>query len=462
MFYRVATLFVFLLVFFFGCSSPDGSENTPELLPDSLQVTFNEHIAPIVFENCAPCHRPGEAGPFPLLKFEDFKKRTKMLVEVTQSGFMPPWPADPSYRSFLNERKLTGKQKALIKRWVEQGAAEGDPALRPELPDFTAQKPLGEPDAVVYMQDTMFIKGDNTDHFRYVKVPFELEQDTFLQAIEFVPGNRELLHHMNGNMINYAAGKKSDHRAGATIVDPDTTDTFSSYEHMQLAYDDGTYPPLTPSVVNYLPGVEVTGYPEGIGGYHISKKGVFLIKTMHYGPSAIDTFDLSHFNLYFSARPPKRPMREIQMGTLGETPVVPELIIPADSVVTFRTTYHVKEDLSLLTVNPHMHLLGREFIAFAVPPSGDTIPLVKIPRWDFRWQYFYTFKKMLKIPKGSEITAIATFDNTTNNPHQPFLPPINIIPPAEGDDMKTTDEMFQFFINYVLYEEGDEEVELEP
>ncbi len=462
MFYRVIAATVIFVLLCTACSSPEVTESDAGVLPDDLLVTFNDHIAPIVFENCSPCHRPGEAGPFPLIQYQDLKKRTKMLVEVTQSGFMPPWPADPSYRSFLNERKLTQKQKALIKRWVAQGAPEGSEELQPKVPDFESQRPLGKPDAIVFMQDTMFIAGNNIDHFRYMKTPYELERDTFLKAIEFVPGNRRLAHHMNGSMINYLPGKKKNHRLGATIVDPDTTDTFSSYEYMQLANDDGTYPALTPSVVNYLPGVEVTGYPEGIGGYRISKQGLFLIKTMHYGPSAIDTFDLSHFRLYFSEHPPKRPMHEIQMGTLGMTPVEPELIIPANKVSTFKTTYHVPEDMSLLTINPHMHLLGQEFLAFAVPPLGDTIPLIHIPRWDFRWQYFYTFKKMLKIPKGSEITAVATFDNTVNNPHQPFVPPRNIIPPAEGEDMKTTDEMFQFFINYVPYVEGDEEVSLEP
>lgn len=461
MFYRVIAGFIVVCTLS-ACGDSGESKDQRELIPDTLLVTFSEHIAPLVWENCAPCHRPGEAGPFSLLEYADLKKRTKMIRHVTESGFMPPWPADPGYRSFVGERRLSDYQKALIARWVEQGAEKGDPNLLPEMPDFSAQRPLGEPDAIVYLKDTVWIPGNNSDLFLYIKVPFELERDTFLRAIEFVPGNRQLLHHMNGNLINYAPGQKTDHFAGATIVDPDTTGTFTAYQYMQLANDDGSYPVLTPSAVNYLPGVEAAFYPEGIGGFRISKQGAFLVQTMHYGPSAIDTFDLSYFKLYFVPEPPKRPLREIQMGTLGETPVIPDLVIPADSVVSFYTEYRVKQDLSLLTINPHMHLLGTRFKAYAIPPQGDTIPLVHIPEWDFRWQYFYTFEKMLKIPKGSIIRAEATFDNTTDNPHQPFSPLRDVVPPEEGDDMKTTDEMFQFFINYVPYEEGDEEVSLEP
>lgn len=460
MFYRIkpiiAALFIGALAT--ACTSEKDTGQDAAISPQIIQPTFTEHIAPIVFQNCSPCHRPGESGPFSLLTYNDFKKRTRMIKHVTQSGFMPPWPANREYREFANQRGLTANEKELIAQWIDGGAPQGDPSKLPDLPNFDSQSVLGKPDAVVYMQDTMFIAGDNTDHFRYMKIPFELDRDTFLRAIEFVPGNRRLLHHMNGNLINYADGKKTNVFEGETIIDPDTTDTFNAYHHMKLANDDGTFPTLTPSAVNFLPGVDAAAYPEGVGGYYLSRKGAFLVQSMHYGPSAIDTFDLSYFKLYFSSTPPKRPTQEIQMGTLGETPVVPDFVIPANSIKTFRTSYRVRQDISLLTINPHMHLIGREFKAYAVPPNGDTIPLIHIPEWDFRWQYFYTFKKMLKIPKGSIITVVATFNNTLENPFQPFVPPQTIVPPHPGKDMKTTDEMLQFFINYVPYQPGDENI----
>jgi len=457
MFYRVLLLVVFGNII--ACENPSTRTSGVTNDQNDTLITFNRHIAPIIHQNCAPCHRPGEAGPFSLLSYEDVRKRTKMITYVISDGFMPPWPADTSYSRFANERKLSSEQIGLIKKWVTHGAPEGSGTIKPPVHLNAEHGMPGKPDAVVYMQEPMHITGNNSDHFRLLKMPFELERDTFVRAIEFVPGNRQLVHHMNGNLINYQPGKKRNVLAGATIIDPDTIHTFGAYHYMQLANDDGSYPALTPSVVNYLPGVQPAVYPNGIGGYKISKKGVFLIQNMHYGPSPIDTTDLSHINLYFSPVPPKRPMLEIQMGTLGETEVEPEFIIPANEIVSFSTTYQVTQDISILTINPHMHLLGTRFEALAITPDSDTIPLIHISKWDFRWQYFYTFKHMLKIPKGSVIKAFGTFDNTMANPHQPFGTPRTVIQPK--GDMKTTDEMFQFFINYVPYQPGDENISLE-
>jgi hypothetical protein len=116
-------------------------------------------------------------------------------------------------------------------------------------------------------------------------------------------------------------------------------------------------------------------------------------------------------------------------------------------------------DISLLTVNPHMHLLGKSFWAYAVSLKGDTIPLIKINKWDFRWQYFYTFKKMVKIPKGATIHTVGVFDNTRENPNNPFSPP-QLVSEREGS-MRTSDEMFQFIVTYLPYMSGDENISLE-
>ena len=106
-----------------------------------------------------------------------------------------------------------------------------------------------------------------------------------------------------------------------------------------------------------------------------------------------------------------------------------------------------------------MHLLGKTFRAYAYSPHGeDTIPMVDIPKWDFRWQYFYTYKQMLHIPKGYTIRVEASFDNTADNPFNPNDPPKTLY--EAGKNMKTTDEMFQFFVNYVPYRKGDENVAL--
>ena len=182
------------------------------------------------------------------------------------------------------------------------------------------------------------------------------------------------------------------------------------------------------------------------------------MRDVHYGPTPVEAEDRSYFNVYFSDKAPVRPTQEMQMGTLGISEIVPPLIIPPNEIKTFTTKTVVDRDISLLTVNPHMHLLGKSFEAFAETPDGQKIPLVKIPKWNFRWQYFYTFPRLVKVPKGSTLMVIGTYDNTAGNPNNPFSPPREII--GTNGSMQVTDEMFQLIVTYVPYQAGDENVEL--
>jgi hypothetical protein len=147
------------------------------------------------------------------------------------------------------------------------------------------------------------------------------------------------------------------------------------------------------------------------------------------------------------------------MGTLGITPVEPQLIVPPNEVKTFHIKATMPDDISLISIVPHMHLIGKKFWSYAIKPSGDTIPLIRINNWDFRWQYFYKFKKLLKIPKGTTIYVEGVFDNTASNPNNPFSPPQEIR--ERNGSMKTTDEMFQLIVTYVPYQKGDEAFDLE-
>ncbi len=421
-------------------------------------VTFVKDIAPLLYKNCSTCHRPGSAGPFPLLCYRDAAKRAKMLALVTFTHEMPPWPADTAYTRFAGEKVLTAGEVELIRQWAEAGAPLGDSAAQPPMPVFNYGSDLGKPDLVVRMPEAFQIKGDNSDHFMFMKIPFEIPRDTFVRAIEFVPGNRALVHHVNGHLIRYPFDKKKDVNDGEKIVDSQVFSVKELYDKLKIANDDGSYPLLKPSFVNYLPGVLPTMYPDGIGGFSLSRKNAIFLKDIHYGPSPVDTSDQSYFNIFYAKEAPKRPTLEMQLGTLGLSPVVPPLVIPPNEVKTFSTRIHAPMDMSILTINPHMHLLGKSFWAFAVTPAGDTIPLIRIKSWDFRWQYFYTYKKMVKIPKGSELVAIGVFDNTANNPRNPFNPPQTV--QERNGSMRTTDEMFQFIITYLPYKEGDEKINL--
>ena len=425
------------------------------------QVTFSEHIAPIIYKNCTSCHRPGEAGPFSLITYKDAKSRSALMKFVTKTRFMPPWPADASYSHFIGEKVLTQEEIDLVVRWVDEGCVQGDSTKMPAVPFFPIGSQLGKPDLVIKFREAYKIKGDSQDKFLLMRVPYEIPEDKFITTIEVIPDNRKLLHHVNAQLLSYEFDKKKDVFAGNTFVNVDSfADKLVAYKELGLANDDGTtFPMMTQSVTNYLPGVTPPIYPDGIGGFKLARKGALFLKDIHYGPSRVDTTDQTTFNVFFAKSPPKRPTQEFQMGTFGISPTVPALIIPPNEIKTFTSQYQVPFDISLLTINPHMHLLGKSFWAYAVTLQGDTIPLIKINKWDFRWQYFYTFKKMVKIPKGATIHTVGVFDNTRSNPNNPFSPP-RLVAEREGS-MRTSDEMFQFIVTYLPYQVGDEHVSLE-
>ena len=432
-----------LILVFSGC----GIDPEPEIEQQvPSEVTFAEHIAPIIHQHCTPCHRPDQPGPFSLITYEDVRKRAKTIRLVTGTKFMPPWPADRTHRSFVGERGLEEDEIALIADWVHKGALLGDASKVPAPPIFPSRSGLGKPDLVLKLVEPYTIEGNNRDHFVVTKIPIELPQDTTIRAIEFVPDNTALLHHMNAHLVHYEPGAKARMDGGEHFVDSQVYTSAQIYQRLDLLNDDGSEPILSPSVCNYLPGVTGVMYPENVGGWQVNQKSVLLIKDIHYGPTPKEQTDQSTFNIFFAKKKPERPIREVILGTLstlirGEpiAPINEPLTIPPGVIKKFSASLTVSRDLSLLTVNPHMHLLGKSFLAYAVDTAGDTIPLVKIPRWDFRWQYFYTFKKMLRIPKGSTIYCEGEYDNTSDNPHNPFDPP-QAISGFDGS-MKTTDEI---------------------
>lgn len=422
------------------------------------EITYYEHIQPIIHDNCSKCHHNSGLAPFPLITYNDAKKRMKMIRFVIQNNIMPPWPANPNYTHFLDEMVLSQEDKNKIIKWVEQGGKKGDISLQNSSPKIPKYPAFGKPDMKVKFMKNFEVKGDGKDKYYIVKIPFEFAKDTFVKFIEFVPSKKSLIHHLNGRLLAYESNKKKNIYLGKSFVESYTLSPDEVVMQLDILNDDKTKPLYYHSVVNYLPGAVSTAYPNGIGGFKMPKKGVIYLNDLHIGPTSKDYIDSSYFNFYFTNNPPSRATQELQLGTLGISSINPDLIIPPNSVRKFITKGKVIQDISLLTINPHMHLLGQSFKAYALPPKGDTIPLIHIPRWDFRWQYFYTFPYMLHLPANSEIVVEAWFDNTSNNPNNPFNPP-RVVSDRNGS-MSTKDEMLQFIMTFIPYKKGDEKISL--
>jgi hypothetical protein len=438
-----------------GCGEKKGAVEVPS------NPTFAQHIAPIMAKNCLPCHRLNGAAPFSLEQFSAVRKRAKTIAKVTLNRYMPPWPADPNYSHFVGEKVLTDLQIATIQRWVEQGAPEGGSNYTYRAPELYRSS-IRKPDLVIPFDTVVLHEGD-LDRFFISKAQVKLDRKRYVSALELVPASMGLIHHANGHLLLYAEGTKSGGQGTVGKIETTKGVNLKSFERLNLISDDGSVPVRVHSAFNYLPGVEGVEYPSGIGGYEVPRDFAAVMNDVHYGPAYANTTDKPVLNVFFTDVAPKRATGELMLGTNGVSKIVPPLVVPSNKVTKHTTRYTIDADISVLTINPHLHQLGKSFWAFAIKPNGDTIPLIRIKRWNVNWQYFYTFKTMVKIPAGSEIVAIAEFDNTTANPYNPNQPPKTVAERWDygGASMRASDEMFQFILTYTPYQKGDENISLE-
>lgn len=410
-------------------------------------------IAPVILTHCAPCHQPGEAAPFSLLSYEDVVKRASFVRKVVESRYMPPWRADGSYMHFANERSLSDADIALIGEWIGNKMPPGKPSE--PAPPSRALVPGSlysrKPDLTLTATDSFHLPGDNGERFLIFKIPFELKDTANVEAIEFFCNNKKLIHH-----ANYAVQSVPDSQ-----IDIRNTSSF-----VNLTDDDrrkvDQYMPYRKNMAYYggwIPGSSYEYFP-GVFGWVMPKRGVILL-TVHYAPSATNETSICGVHLFFKKTAISRIMKVVSFGSggIGEGQIDPIFYLKAGKVQTFRLEVtNPNQDQSLLYVWPHMHYLGKEFKAFITTPSGDTIRLVHIPEWDFRWQEIYRFRHPVKVVKGSVIHLECTYDNTADNPANPNSPPKNVF---SMGDMKTSDEMMTLMMGFLPYQPGDETISLE-
>lgn len=410
----------------------------------SAQITYADNIASIIYTNCSNCHRAGEIGPFPLTNYEEVSQRASMIKFVTQSRYMPPWQADPNYSKFLGETYLSQSEIDLIAEWADNGSPRGDIANEPDFPNFPNGSLLGEPDLVLEMTEAHLHKGNYRDSYYYFVLPNPLNEDKIVKAVEFRAGNKKIVHH---------ALIFEDRNGIAQNTDDSTPEYgfesfggFNGDNNDLLFLQEKQFPP-------YAPGQKALRYPDGLG--QVLKANSDIAVQIHYAPTATDEYDLSSINFFFADQD-----EEVNRYVDNEIMLPFNLpggffnfFIPANQEKTFTGRWNVTQDISVMGIFPHSHLLGKEWEAWVEHVDGSKTNLISIPEWDFNWQSTYYFNKFIKVEKGAKIFAKAVYDNTTNNINNPNNPPKGI---AWGD--RTEDEMYYMPFLFVPYEDGDENI----
>jgi hypothetical protein len=395
-------------------------------LPD--KVTFSEHIAPIIFGNCTACHRPGEAAPFKLVTYRDVQKRGRTILNVAERRYMPPWQPEPGHGEFRDERRLSDHQIALIRRWVQTGMAEGDPRLLPELPKFQDGWYLGKPDLIVTMDRAFDVPASGPDVYRNFVLRLNLPKDKWVTAIELRPSARAVVHH--------ALYFSDRNRAARKLDGQDGQPGFGGMVFRGSGQLGGWAVGATPKRL-----------PDGLAWP--LPRGSDLVVQTHFHPSGKAEKEQLTVGLYFAARAPARTLVNVQLppafGLFAGIDIPPG---KADYTVTDSFTLPV--DVELVTCTPHAHYLGKSLRSWAVLPGGRTERLFCIKDWDFNWQGSYTYKRFVRLPRGTVLHAEVVWDNSADNERNPNQPPQRVRW-GEGTD----DEMGSLPFSLVASREKD-------
>jgi Flp pilus assembly protein TadD len=399
-------------------------------------VTFHKNIAPILLEYCAPCHRPGESGPFPLLTYEDARKRAAQIATVTRRRYMPPWLPEPGIEKFAGERRLTDSAIDLIGKWAAAGAPEGDAGDARPARSFTPGWQLGTPDLIVQASKPFRTPADGADvYWNFVLTP-PVGSTRYVRAIEIRPGNTRAVHHANLLIDRERSARRLEKAPGEGFAGMDVvlmSRTFDPDSHFLFWKPGGS------------PVVESDGLAWRLD------PGNELVLNVHVQPSGKTEVVQPSVGLYFTSEPQTRFPMLLQLEHDGAL-----RIAAGAGNFEVRDDFRLPLDVDVLAVYPHAHYLGHVLEGFATLPDGSRRTLIRIPDWDPGWQAVYPYREPVFLPKGTVLSMRFHYDNSAGNPRNPNSPPKLVV----GGN-QASDEMAHLWFQVLPRGKGDQRMILQ-
>ena len=402
-------------------------------LPLGAAVTFHKDVVPILQARCQSCHRPGEAAPISFLTYQSTRPWAKAIRQAVLQRRMPPWSAEPGIAHLRNDPTLTKQQLETLVAWADSGAAEGDSKDAPPPREFIEGWNLGRPDVVFEMPVDYEVPATGKIDYTFVILPTNLKRDRWVQASEARPGNRAVVHHAVAWVRTPESKWLRDYPVGVPFVAKPRPGTSKRTSDGDRTLEGSIH---DERIANYAPGRNAWIFPPGQA--MLLKAGSDIVFQLHYTTNGKPARDRSRIGFVFAKEPPAKRVFNFGLGNAGF--VIPPGA-PAHRVEGRET---LLQDIELLSFNPHMHLRGKAMEYRAVYPSGQTEVLMRVPRYDFRWQHSYELAAPKRLPKGTRLEVTATYDNSPNNPDNPD-------PKAEvrwGD--QSWEEMMVGFVNMAI------------
>ena len=368
----------------------------------SAAPTFHQDVEPILQQHCQECHRPGEIAPMALLTYEQARPWAKAIKTQVLERKMPPWPADPQYGKFSNDRSLTKEQIDTLVAWAESGAAEGNKADAPRPRHWTDGWNIQKPDLVLEMPGEFEVPQSGEVEYQYIVVPTGFTEDQWVSAVEIRPSNRAVVHH--AVIFIREPGNKwlASAKPGVPFV-PAVSNAGERFFNTQGQGND--------VLSIYTPGMTPEVWQPGQAKQ--IKAGSDLIFQMHYTANGIGGKDRTRIGLVLAKEPPKE--RIITVGAINNTFKIPagEADFKASAV------FPVINQMTMISLFPHMHLRGKAFQYELIRPNGESQTLLKVDNWSLSWQLSYKLERPLELQPGMKVKATAWWDNSPNNPANP-------------------------------------------
>ncbi|MES2567047.1 MAG: FlgD immunoglobulin-like domain containing protein [Bacteroidota bacterium] len=396
------------------------------------QVDYKD-VAGIFYARCTSCHHTG-GSDYPFMNYTETAAMSSMIDYNLQNNIMPPWSADTSYTRFQHERIITSSEKQKILNWISGGVVKGDTTLAPAPPVYTNGYQLAGNADLTLSIGSFTSTAVSSDKYYCFSLPSGLTQDRIIRAFEIVPGHPTMVHH--------------------AVLTADTTGNYTSDLSGSCYNIAGNL-----GIGTYAPGSSATIFPSQspLKAGMVLKAGSKVIIQLHYPAGSAGEVDSTKIRLYFY------PVNETGVRRIyTSTPLQNwSMVIPPNQIISYDAYYpsassSLPVGLSAFAVMPHSHLLCKSIIYYAVKPGIDTIKLVRVNKWDFEWQDYYTFKKLVKIPAGYKVYSKHVYDNTAANPNNPSSPPVTVYA-GTG----TMDEMLFDGMMYLIYQPGDELIDIE-
>ena len=375
--------------------------DTSSLLGGNPQPTFYRDVLPILQEHCLSCHRQGQVAPMSLVTYDETRPWAPAIAKSVQSKMMPPWFADPRFGHFSNDPSLTELQVETILAWVKAGAPAGDPHDAPSPPQWSEGWNITKPDVTLKMPVPVSLPADGDVEYTYEIVPTHFSEDKWVQMVEVRPSGPQYVHHA----VVYIRPPDSNWLRHAPIGVPFTASTLSDPQDRLDAH--GTTSDL---LLVYAPGSSPDRWPDGMAKF--VPAGSDIVFQIHYTTNGHAGNDQTSIGLVFAKTPPAQRVITLQLNDHAF------IIPPGADDFRVETQGTLPNDATLLSLFPHMHLRGKRFEYDIVKSDGSVETLLRV-NYHFHWQLSYRLAEPRLLKAGTKLRAIAWYDNSRNNPHNP-------------------------------------------